>query len=774
MSPPNTPPNDQHQSTQQPFEQPQIDQPQLDQELEEARILLEVSTAVGIEPSLNGQLSCLLELVTRATGADRGTLFVNDPKTQELYSRESAGGLEREIRILNTVGIAGHVFQSGEGLLVDDAYTDERFNRTVDEQTGYRTGAIACAPMRSMQGDMIGVLEVLNKRPGGVFSQRDLRLLEAMGRQASVSLQRSLLLEEAEAKRAQETEFLSVVSEMSGELKLGALLQRIISTITRMLKAERSSLFLNDDKTNELYTEIGEGLGATKIRFPNHLGIAGTVFTSGETVNIPYAYADLRFNPSFDRQTGFFTRSMLCTPVVSKAGKLIGVTQVLNKRGGVFSDADEARLKAFTAQMAVALENAKLFDDVQTMKNYAESMLESMSNGVITLGDDDVVRTVNQAGCRIFQAEAPQIIGRAAADLFAGRNSWLAERVGQVRQGGEPSVVLDAELEIEGQNCSSNISVLPLLSVKGQPLGSMVMLDDISEEKRMKGTMARYMDPVIADELMRGGASVLGGAESLATVLFSDIRSFTTLTEALGAQGTVQLLNEYFTLMVDCLQKEGGMLDKFIGDAIMAVFGLPVAGEQDEDRAVRAGIAMLEELQHFNRLRGDHGLQPITIGIGLHTDTVVSGNIGSPKRMNYTVIGDGVNLASRLESACKHYGARMLVSDDTVQRLRGTYRLREADRVVVKGKTQPVLIHEVLDFHTAESFPAAMEVLNHYRDGLVRYRNQSWPGAIAAFERALELHPHDRLSQLHLERCHHFQAEPPGPDWDGTWVMQQK
>ena len=455
-----------------PSEQPQIDQHQIDQELEEARILLEVSTAVGIEPSLNGQLSRLLDLVTRATDADRGTLFVTDPKTQELYSRESAGGLQREIRILNTVGIAGHMFQRGDGLLVDDAYTDERFNRTVDEQTGYRTGAIACAPMRSMQGDTIGVLEVLNKRPGGVFSQRELRLLEAMGRQAGVSLQRSLLLEEAEAKRAQETEFLSVVSEMSGELKPGALLQRIISTITRMLKAERSTLFLNDAETNELYTEIGEGLGATKIRFPNHLGIAGTVFTSGETVNIPYAYADLRFNPSFDRQTGFFTRSMLCTPVVSKAGKLIGVTQVLNKRGGVFSDADEARLKPFTAQMAIAFENAKLFDDVQTMKNYAESMLESRSNGVITLGDDDVIRTVNQAGCRIFQAEAPQIVGLAAADLFTGRNSWLAERLGQVRQGGEPSV-------------------LPLLSVKGQLLGSMVMLDDISEEKRMKGTMAR-------------------------------------------------------------------------------------------------------------------------------------------------------------------------------------------------------------------------------------------------------------------------------------------
>ncbi|MFY8150075.1 MAG: GAF domain-containing protein [Prochlorococcaceae cyanobacterium] len=742
--------------------------------LAEARILLEVSTAVGMEPSLDGQLRCLLDLLTRATHADRGTLFVNDPRTQELYSRVYAGGLIREIRLLNTVGVAGHVFQSGEGLLVDDAYADERFNRSVDEQTGYHTRTIACAPMLTMDGEVIGVVEVLNKLSSEPFSRRDLRLLEAMARQASVSLQRSLLLEEAEAKKAQESEFLSVVSEMSGELKLGALLQRIIGTITRLLNAERSTLFLNDEKTGELYTEIGEGLGATKIRFPNHLGIAGSVFHSGEAVNIPYAYADLRFNPSFDRQTGFFTRSMLCTPVVSKSGRLIGVTQVLNKHGGVFTNADEVRLKAFTAQMAVALENAKLFDDVQTMKNYAESMLESMSNGVITLGDDDVIRTVNRAGCRIFRLDAETIVGRSASEFFEGSNGWLAERIRQVRESSEPSTVLDAELRIEDDNSSANISVLPLESVKGQPLGSLVMVEDISEEKRMKGTMARYMDPVIADELMRGGAEVLGGAEGMATVLFSDIRSFTSLTESLGAQGTVRLLNEYFTLMVECLQQEGGMLDKFIGDAIMAIFGLPVPGEQDEDRAVRAGIAMLRSLEGFNGERAQNGLPPIRIGIGIHTDTVVSGNIGSPKRMNYTVIGDGVNLASRLESACKHYGAQMLISDDTLQRLRGTYRLREADRVVVKGKSQPVVVHEVLDFHTEESFPRAMEVLNHYRDGLRLYRGRAWEEASQAFERALALHPQDRLSQLHRERCRHYQADPPGPDWDGTWVLKEK
>jgi adenylate cyclase len=174
---------------------------------------------------------------------------------------------------------------------------------------------------------------------------------------------------------------------VSTEINLGPLLTKIIETVTKMLGAERSTLFLNDPKAGQLYTEIGQGLGATRIRFPNHVGIAGAVFNSKTTINIPHAYADLRFNPAFDKQTGFFTRSILCVPVMNKSGTVIGVTQVLNKIGGAFTPEDEARLKAFTAQIAIALENAKLFDDVQTMKNYNEAMLESMSNGVITVGD---------------------------------------------------------------------------------------------------------------------------------------------------------------------------------------------------------------------------------------------------------------------------------------------------------------------------------------------------------------------------------------------------
>jgi len=744
--------------------------------LKEAKILLEVARKVADGQTLDEQLETLVALVMEATVADRATLFVNDPITQELYSRITVGGLKREIRILNHTGIAGHVFQSGKGLVVKDAYKDARFNQGVDQQTGYRTRSIACAPIRTVRGEIIGVVEVLNRKgkKDAHFTRLNLQLLEAMATQGAVSLQRSLLEELSVREKEKEAEFLGVVAEISGEIKLGTLLSKIIGTVTRMLHAERSTLFLNDEKTNELYTEVGEGLGATQIRLPNHLGIAGAAFRSGKTINIPYAYADLRFNPAFDKKTGFFTRSMLCTPVINKAGVVIGATQVLNKKGGSFNQEDEARLKAFTAQVSVALENAKLFDDVQNMKNYAESMLESMSNAVVTLNEDGVIQTCNAAGAKILKTPIQEILKKKAIEFFLEKNAWVEEKIRQVAKSGEPSLMMDAEMEWGGEKTSANVTVLPLISVKGKSLGSLVMIEDISDEKRMKGTMARYMDPAIADQLMATGKEVLGGNLSEASILFSDVRSFTTLTESLGAQGTVGLLNEYFTLMVDCLQKEGGMLDKFIGDAMMAIFGLPLPREDDADRAVRAGIGMLVELERFNTARKERGMMAIDMGLGINTDEIVSGNIGSPKRMNYTVIGDGVNLAARLETACKQYGAKMLVSDATVKKLKGTYRMREADRVVVKGKTEPVVIFECLDYHTEASFPNPMEVINHFKDGLAKYRRQDWEKAKGAFQEALKAYSGDKLSKIYIERCDYFQKNPPEKEWDGVWVMKEK
>ena len=203
------------------------------------------------------------------------------------------------------------------------------------------------------------------------------------------------------------------------------------------------------------------------------------------------------------------------------------------------------------------------------------------------------------------------------------------------------------------------------------------------------------------------------------------------------------------------------------------VSGFQFPHDDDEDRALRCSIAMLRELRKWNLQRKSQGEAPVDIGIGLATGDIVAGNIGSPKRMDYTMIGDAVNLGARIESACKSYSATT-ISEKTFERLKGTYRIREVDMVVVKGKTQPVAIYEVLDFYEDEEFPNVMDVVNHFNSAVKHYRKQNWDRAIKAFERALTFNPNDNLCKTYLDRCAILQSNPPGDDWNGVWVMKTK
>lgn len=746
-----------------------------DERLKRSQILLEVTRRCASLSNIQDVWKELVSMTSRELDCDRGTLFLNDDETNELFSYVAQGDLVREIRILNDSGIAGHVFQSGQARISDDPYSDELFNRSVDQRTGYTTRNIACVPVRTMSGETIGVMQSLNKRVGE-FNDDDLELLEEMTTQAAVVLQGLQHYEQIDKIREKENAFLKLMSDINSEFELSRMLMRVVQEITEMLASERATIFMYDQSTATLFSRVAAGGEINEIRFPSHLGIAGEVFTTGKSMNIPYAYADLRFNPAFDKQTGFFTRSILCVPIINTDNNVIGVTQVLNKKGGTFSDEDEQRLKAFTAQISISLQNSKLFDDVQRIKNYNESMLQSMSNGVITMDPKGLVVTCNSAALRIWELNETDIVGHNVADLVGPDGQWVIEQIEKAKAEESTQTIADTALTLNETEKTVNLTFMPLIAAEeDKELGSMMVFEDISSEKRMKSTMSRYMDPVIAAQMLEGDAhEVLGGINAEATVMFTDVRGFTTITEEYGAQGTVSFLNDYFSLMVDCITKEGGMLDKFIGDAIMACFGLPMSHEDDPDRAVRASIEMIKTLWRWNQDRLSKGLKVVDMGIGLNTDTVVSGNIGSPKRMDYTLIGDGVNLAARLESACKSYFARILVSESTVQKLKGTYRLRAVDLVVVKGKTQPVKVFEILDYHDEDSFPNLMDVVNHFNDGMNAYQAANWDKAIERFNQCLKFNPEDHLSQSYVERCEALKADPPKGEWDGVWVMKTK
>jgi adenylate cyclase len=218
----------------------------------------------------------------------------------------------------------------------------------------------------------------------------------------------------------------------------------------------------------------------------------------------------------------------------------------------------------------------------------------------------------------------------------------------------------------------------------------------------------------------------------------------------------------------------GGMLDKYIGDAIMAVFGTAISGASDADNSLLVATEMIRELACFNERRAEQRLEPIAIGIGIATGEVLAGSLGSRRRLEYTVIGDNVNLAARLEGANKHYGTTILVAESTVEALRSRAILRRIDRVQVKGKSQPTLAYEAMDHYDPEQYPRLPALISAYEAGLESYERRDWSRAIQHFADALDVAPNDQPSRIFIDRCRYYTDNPPPENWNGVWIMDDK
>ncbi|NJK67313.1 MAG: GAF domain-containing protein [Microcoleus sp. SU_5_3] len=735
----------------------------------------------GFDAILNEMLQSITLKTGELLNADRSTIFLLDDEKNELWAivAKDENGKSLEIRVPAHVGIAGEVATEKKVVNIPyDFYNDERSTnaKKTDEKTGYRTYTMLAMPLVNEETDeLVAVIQLINKlKPNhenygtldqqidkAGFTQEDEQVFKEFAPSIRLILESSKSFYAATQRQRAATALMNAVNALSqSSLDLEDTLKRVMDQAKELMNADRSTLWLIDEDRNQLWTKIPISGNLQEIRIPRTAGFAGIVAQSGEPLLIPFdVYHDSRAKTSIetDKKTGYRTCSMLCMPVFNADHKLIGVTQLVNKKRqgefpaynpenwpdapeqwkASFNRNDMEFMKAFNIQAGVALQNAKLFAEVKQQEQRQKDMLHALTNGVISTDKKGNIVATNPS--------AQKLLGVSDADLAEGQSlreliklekgdfaKWfdlaLSPEDEKDRQQYYPDQVLVAS---EGESQSINLSINSMTDATdpNKVNGALVVMEDISSAKQVKNLMYRYMTPEVAEALLASGDTGMGGKRKHVSVLFSDIRGYTTLTEKLQAEEVVVMLNKYFEEMVDIVFEYGGTLDKYIGDALMAVFGSPAPLEDHAWCAMQTAVKMRQKLADFNDARIANGELPISIGMGIHSDEVVSGNIGSSKRMELTSIGDGVNLASRLEGASKQYGTDLIISDNTYREYKEWLYVRELDFITVKGKSEPVIVYELVGIREGSTSPIGapltekqQQIIEHYTCAREHYK----------------------------------------------------
>lgn len=320
---------------------------------------------------------------------------------------------------------------------------------------------------------------------------------------------------------------------------------------------------------------------------------------------------------------------------------------------------------------------------------------------------------------------------------------------------------------------SAVIPLFLLVVLNFTTLQTFKYLTEERKKKELKNTFAKYVSPAIVDEVLKAPENLeLGGRKQRMSVFFSDVRGFTTLSETLDPQKLSEILNRYLTPMTEIVFKNKGTLDKYMGDALMAFFGAPIPYEKHAHEACRTALQSLEKLAELKQEFEKEGIPPIDIGIGINTGDMSVGNMGSKIVRNYTVMGDAVNLGSRLEGINKEYGTKIIISEFTYGDVKDQFVCREIDQVKVKGKNKPVRIYELVAEGSVR--PQKKERLETFEKAYRLYEQKMFGEALIHFETLVEGEIIDPVAEIYVERCKEFVSNPPPADWDGVFVMTKK
>ena len=637
--------------------------------------------------------SGILRLTLGTIMASSGTIFLLEQKSSEIRELSSIGlkNYSPSIALSESFMLNIKVYQYG--------------HLDYDEPPGWIEGGLKEYLIKSKiktivplfhKNNLLGLLCIGEKFMSENFSDIDYKILEIISNHLTKALYNYELIRDVEQKKKElnikllelETLF-DIGVAISSVLDINDLSHEVLLRAVGILNASKGMFVLNNENSPILEILSMFNWGEKDFLLSNKIDVFKQMQKGNRGIILTKDH-------STDIQKKLNEQNLIVVPLRAKQN-LLGCMILCDKetRDGVepFKELDLDILSSLSNQAAVAMDNAKLFKEITEAKQFNESILGSIATGVITINSLGEVDSINKAGESILRLDHNDILDNHYMFLFE-KDKEIIDLINKT----EESKKIHSEINIPFLSASDdtiiNISIAPRFDINDNAEGLVMAIEDISDINKVKNTFKRYVSKQVVDNLLDDDTKLkLGGEDREVTILFTDIRGFTAMSEKMEPEKVVLTLNEYFSEMIDIVFKYNGTLDKIIGDELMIVFGAPLSSKDDTDRALITAIEMQKKIIELNKIRKKRNEPPILVGAGINKGRVVSGNIGSRDMMDYTVVGDTVNLGARLCSAAS--AGEIIVSGQVKDSAVNDFNFKELKPILVKGKKDKIDVYRV-------------------------------------------------------------------------------
>jgi len=491
---------------------------------------------------------------------------------------------------------------------------------------------------------------------------------------------------------------------INSTLDLDLVLDEVVDTVIALTGAERGYIVLKDPVTDRLDFRVArdnEQHKLTESQFIVSRTIIEQVAREGELIVTTSAADEERWKEA-KSVVGLMLRSILCVPLKRK-GQITGVIYADNRlKPDLFSEREKRLVQAFANQSAVAIENARLFErvraaiaEITALRDFLQNVFASIASGVITTGSQDEITTINDAAARILGIPGGNVVGQSVWSVLPTLYEGFDKLVAEVREHNrQQTVEVDPVLDTRGQ-VSLNLKLSPLKDAANVTQGVAIVLDDLTELKQRQEQLSvvkRYLPPQMVDDIKKIDELELSGVEREISVLFCDVRGFTTFSEKLEPEELMETINKYLTAGSEAIHHYEGIIDKFMGDAIVGLYNTQLNPQADHAlRAVYAGLAMVENVKELHqRLPEKYRL---FYGIGVHTGPAILGNVGSPRRKEFTAIGNSIQLAKLLQENA--LGGEVIISPDTYAIVKDAVTVERIEPRRLKDQRDYMLMYRI-------------------------------------------------------------------------------